>query len=113
MKILHVDDDRVDLVVAASSLKKAGHEVISVQSVEEARASLENDLFDWVICDGQLHKGVYDGSALAERLAKAGHKVVILSTSTQAQRPGIPFISKAEIETLPQAIQRLSEQSGE
>jgi CheY-like chemotaxis protein len=65
LRILHVDDDPVNLMAMDHMLRALGHESIGVSSGPEALARLKRETFDLLLCD--IHMPVMDGVELMQR----------------------------------------------
>ncbi len=82
MKILHIDDQPMDLHSVRGLIVKIGnHELVSVADEKAAMAALKKDGFDLIITDGLLEK--YTGIQLTEDIKDAGitTPVVMLTTA--------------------------------
>ncbi len=91
--ILHVEDNHDWLSTIRGILEDADYQVISVDSVSEARSHL--DWADVIICDGNLEwEQAADGYAFALELYNQGRKVLVLAA--RCLDKNIPFIAKGE-----------------
>ncbi len=94
--ILHVEDSHDWLSTIRGVLEDAGHHVISVDSVLEARSHL--DQVDIVICDGNLeHDEAGDGFDLAHELHCRNRRVMVLAAKPRDSF--IPFMAKGKFDS--------------
>lgn len=79
MKIIVVDDDRLNCLTMVQLLQDAGHEVISFESAEEALKLLEADHVNAVVVDFRMPN--MDGLTFLKkaRAKKPGFPVIIMS----------------------------------
>ena len=53
-RILAIDDEKVMLRLVQAILSRAGHEVVTVSTIDEALAAMQNQHFDLITCDLML-----------------------------------------------------------
>ncbi len=53
-RILAIDDEKVMLRLVQAILSRAGHEVVTAVTIEEALAAMQNQHFDLITCDLML-----------------------------------------------------------
>lgn len=82
-RILVVDDDSVIIRIITNILHKNGFQTASCYSGEEALEFVQRELFDLVLLDVQMGKGM-DGYETCQRMQKINHDLpVILVTANQ------------------------------
>lgn len=66
MRILHVDDDGINLLVLEQMLSALGHAAVAVTSAAEALERLDQEAFDLVLAD--IHMPDVDGVEMLRRI---------------------------------------------
>jgi len=66
MRILHIDDNAMNLLVLDQMLAALGHETVAVASAKEALALLDQQSFDLIISD--IHMPEVDGVEFLRRM---------------------------------------------
>jgi DNA-binding NtrC family response regulator len=74
MKVLVVDDEQLVRWFLERTLKKWGHEVVSVSNAREALAKINRDTFDVVFTDLRMPDG--NGSSLLKEVSEKTGKAV-------------------------------------
>ena len=85
-RVLVVDDDAVNLMVAKSQLHSLADELDTVPSLEEAIQKLSEQQYDLVICDLHLREGSgFDLLTHTSALGAARPPVIVMSGAVEAQ----------------------------
>ena len=93
MHVLCVEDDAAQLRALSGLLSAHRHQVVPVQTVQDARDLLRSQPFDFVVCDFQLG----DGRALElleEKLLPPEKTIIISGHSNLPVPPSIPVLRK-------------------
>lgn len=116
MRILVVDDDPLTVEMLKKGLETYGHEVITGESGYKALCLLEEDHFDFVICDVFMPE--ISGLIVANVLRQYDHSVPLLLMSSdknvgmfirQRFNPACDFIDKPV--SFPALINKIDEQT--
>ena len=83
-KILIADDNEHNLYIARFLLEDAGHEVVQVESGEDAVSAVNETVFDLVLMDIQM-PGM-DGIEATRRIKDSGSTVPIVALTAKAMR---------------------------
>ncbi|MBY0369777.1 response regulator, partial [bacterium] len=88
MKVLVVDDNRMNQILAERMLKKLGHSVVSVDGGPEALRELQEKTFDLVLMDCQMPgmDGFEATRVIRQRERKTGAYTMIVALTANASR---------------------------
>jgi len=86
LRILLVEDNQVNQVLAIRVLEKRGHQVVAVGNGMEALDALEKDFWDVVLMDIQMPEmdGFQTTAAIRERELKSGQHIPIIAMTAHA-----------------------------
>lgn len=89
LKILIVDDSKVNIVVAENMLNKMGHKVYSSKNGKDAINTIKNDSFDLVFMDIQMPvmDGIEATSAIRNGIAGSNNKNIPIIAMTANTLP--------------------------
>ncbi|MGA1823133.1 MAG: response regulator [bacterium] len=86
LRILLAEDNEMNQFVAANTLKKLGHQVITVNNGQKAIDALDTDIFDLVFMDGQMPvmNGLEATKEIRRREGDTGRHIPIIALTAYA-----------------------------
>jgi PAS domain S-box-containing protein len=88
LKILLVEDNTINQILAQRLIRKRGHEIVVVNSGREALAALERDRFDLILMDVQMPEmsGIEVTAAIRSKEQSTGEHIPIIATTASAMK---------------------------
>jgi PAS domain S-box-containing protein len=88
LRILLVEDNHANQIVAQKLLRRRGHSVVVADNGREALAALENERFDLILMDIQMPEmsGVEVTTAIRQKEKETGEYIPIIATTASAMK---------------------------